>query len=129
MVKSWLNNRNFNLELLFRKSRDDSTPKDFHDKCDNKVITIVFFETTKGYKFGDYTELQWDNSRAKKDKSAFIFSFNHREKYNAKNNNDSIYGNLNEVPRFGCGWTEIYLDNTLNKGNSFDSPKNNTFLS
>ena len=62
LIKTWLNNRNFYFELLFRKSRDGSTPKDFHDKCDNKGITIVFIETTKGYKFGGYTELQWDNS-------------------------------------------------------------------
>ena len=47
LVKSWLNNRNFKSELLFRKSRDGSTPKDFHNKCDNKGITIVFIETTK----------------------------------------------------------------------------------
>ena len=31
LVKSWLNNRNFKSELLFRKSRDGSTPKDFHN--------------------------------------------------------------------------------------------------
>ena len=69
LVISWLNNKKFKSELLFRKTRDGSTPKDFHDKCDNKGITIVFIETTKGYKFGGYTELQWDKSNGgKRDK-------------------------------------------------------------
>ena len=60
LVISWLNNKKFKAELLFRKTRDGSTPNDFHNKCDNKGITITFIETTKGYKFGGYTELQWD---------------------------------------------------------------------
>ena len=128
LIKTWLNNRNFYSELLFRKSRDGSTPKDFHDKCDNKGITIVFIETTKGYKFGGYTEKQWDNSGYKKDKFAFIFSFNNREKYNARNNNYSICGSSSEGPRFGCGWPEIFLNNTLSKGQSFNNLEMNTFL-
>ena len=74
LVKSWLNNRSFISELLFRKTRDGSTPKDFHNKCDNKGITIIFIETTKGYKFGGYTEWQWERKGGiKKDKSTFIF--------------------------------------------------------
>ena len=62
LIKSWLNNKKFKAELLFRKTRDGSNPNDFHNKCDNKGITITFIETTKGYKFGGYTELQWDKS-------------------------------------------------------------------
>ena len=85
LVEAWLNNRKFEAELLYRKSRDGSTPTDFHNKCDKKGITIIFIETTKGYKFGGYTELQWEKSsyyKYKKDnKSTFIFSFNHKEKY------------------------------------------------
>jgi len=92
LVKTWLNNREFNSELLYRKTRDGSTTKDFHNKCDNKGITITIIETTKGYKFGGYTELQWDNkSGEKKDKSTFIFSINKNQKFTPRNNNDSIY--------------------------------------
>ena len=129
LVKLWLNNRKFSSELLFRKTRDGSTPKDFHDKCDNKGITIIFIETTKGYKFGGYTELQWDsNSGGKKDKTTFIFSFNNKEKYTARNNNDSIYCSSSEGPRFGCNWPEIYLNGSLNKGQSWDESSGNTFV-
>ena len=66
LIESWLNHKNFYSILLFRKSRDGSTPNDFHNKCDNKGITITFIETTKGYKFGGYTELPWDISEKSK---------------------------------------------------------------
>ena len=121
LIKTWLNNREFNSELLYRKTRDGSTPNDFHNRCDNKGITITFIETTKGYKFGGYTELQWDKSGAKKDKSTFIFSINKNQKFTVRNNNDSICCYSNEGPRFGCGYPEIYLYQTLDKGRSFDN--------
>ena len=90
LIISWLNNRNFNSELLFRKTRDGSSPKDFHKKCDKKGTTIIFIETLKGYKFVGYTELEWDiNSGVQKDNSTFLFSFNNKEKYTSANN----YGN------------------------------------
>ena len=129
LVISWLNNRNFKSELLFRKTRDGSTPNDFHNKCDNKGITIVFIETTKGYKFGGYTELQWDsNSGGKTDKSTFIFSFNKKQKYTARNNKNSIFCDSDSGPWLGNGGhPEIYLNGQLNKGISYDN-SSNTFL-
>ena len=128
LVKSWLDNRNFKTELLFRKTRDGSSVNDFHNKCDNKGIIITFIETYKGFKFGGYTELQWDKSGYKKDKSTFIFSFNNKEKYIARNNNNTICCNGNEGPTFGCNFPEIYFDKTLNKGSTYDSKENNTFF-
>ena len=127
LVETWLNNRKFETELLYRKSRDGSTPNDFHNKCDNKGITITFIETTKGYKFGGYTELPWDISGTKKDKSTFLFSFNNNQKYTARNNNDTIACVSSEGPRFGCNWPEIYFCATLNRGQSYDSD-NCTFI-
>ena len=119
LLKSWLNNKKFKAELLYRKSRDGSTPKDFHNKCDNKGITITLIETTKGDIFGGYTELPWDTSGSfKKDKSIFIFSFNNKRKYIARDDNPTIYSDYNEGPRFGGGYPEIYFINTLNKGES-----------
>ena len=130
LVKDWLNNRKFKSELLFRKSRDGSKPEDFHNKCDNKGNTITIIETTKGYIFGGYTELQWDRSdKFKKDKSTFIFSFNNKEKYMPKNNNDSIYCGSNYGAVFGCGKADIALGGySLDKGECYKA-KTNTFLS
>ena len=128
LVKIWLNNRQFKAELLYRKSRDGSTPNDFHTRCDNKGITITFIETTKGYIFGGYTELLWDKSNSsKKDKSTFIFSFNNKQKYIARNKNDTIACCSNEGPRFGCHYPEIYLNKTLDKDFSY-SEEYCTFL-
>jgi hypothetical protein len=46
----------------------------FHKKCDNKGATIIFIETENGYRFGGYTELDWDNySNEKTDESTFLF--------------------------------------------------------
>ena len=128
LVKSWLNNKNFTVQLLYRKSRDGSTPNDFHKRCDNKGITITLIETTKGYKFGGYTEFDWDcSNKYKNDKSAFIFSFNYEQKYTSKNNSEyTIACDNDSGPRFGYGNEEIYLYKTLDKGKSYDN--NTTFI-
>ena len=127
LVASWLNNKNFTAELLYRKSRDGSTPQDFHSKCDNKGTTITFIETTKGYKFGGYTETPWDCSNLfKKDNSTFLFSLNNREKYISKNDKKpSLACDTNSGPRFGNDDIRIYQ--TLNKGETREG--NEKFLS
>ena len=128
LVVSWLNNRYFKSELLFRKTRDGSTRKDFHDKCDNKGITIIFIETTKGYKFGGYTELQWDtNSGDKKDNSTFLFSFNKKQKYIARNGNSSIYCGSGYGPYFGRAEIDFDNETELYRGISYDN-SDNTFV-
>ena len=127
LVKTWLNNKNLNAELLFRKTRDGSTSHDFHEKCDNKGNTITFIETTKGYKFGIYTELQWDCSCSYKyDESTFVFSLNKKKKYMPKNNQGRIYCNPYNGPR--VGEDEIFFFTTLDNG-SINISKNNYFLS
>jgi len=131
LVISWLENRKFTAELLFRKSRDGSLPKDFHNKCDNKGNTIIFIETTKGYKCGGYTELQWESSYykyKKNHKTTFLFSFNHKEKYTNRIDKDSICCDSNCCPWFGSNYPEIILRDSLNNGRSWDDSNNNTFL-
>ena len=120
LIESWLGYREFKTELLYRKSRDGSSPDDFHNRCDNKGITIVFIETTKGYKFGGYTELSWDKSNRPKRGPTFIFSLNRKCYFGARNNNATTYWGSNEGPKFGCSSPEIYLYGTLDKGESFD---------
>ena len=123
LVISWLNERKFNSQLLFRKTRDGSTPEDFHYKCDNKGITIIFIETVKEYIFGGYTELQWDKySGYKSDNSTFLFSFNNMEKLTKKilinlfNSYDSIYCSIDKSPWFGNSNPDICFNGTLNNG-------------
>ena len=130
LVISWLNNKNFKFELLFRKTRDGSTPNDFHNKCDNKGITIVFIETTKGYKFGGYTELEWDESNSPKtDNSTFLFSINNKAKYTKRNSQYcSIYCRKDLAPSFGGDLNpDIFCMGSCKKGqlcktNTFATP-------
>ena len=130
LIKEWLNNRKFKTELLFRKTRDGSKVDDFHKKCDNKGITIIFIETTKGYKFGGYTELQWERKGgSKKDNSTFIFSLNNKQKYTARNDNGSIYCENECCPWFGSGgFPEIILNYSLDSGQSWENSSYNTFF-
>ena len=129
LVKEWLNNKKFVSELLFRKSKDGDKPKDFHNKCDNKGITIIFIETTKGYKFGAYTELNWKSGGlTQKDNSTFLFSFDNKKKYEAKINNGSIGSNDCNDLWYGSNFPEIYFDKTLNKGRTYDHNSFSTFL-
>ena len=71
--------------------------------------------------------MQWDKSGYKIDKLTFLFSFNRKEKYTARNDNNSIKKVFDEGPRFGHGYPEIYLLYSLDKGRSWDSP-NCTFI-
>ena len=74
-------------------------------------------------------DIPWDNYGSKKDKNAFLFSFNNKQKYTHRNNNGSIYCDENCCPWFGgSGFPEIYFDSTLNKGRSWEKSSYNTFI-
>ena len=52
-IKDWINPKSkIKFELLFRKSRDGSNGKDFHNFCDNKGPTLTLIQTGNGLKFG-----------------------------------------------------------------------------
>ena len=73
---------------------------------------IVNMYTSTGFYFHVF-------EKYKNDKSAFLFSINKKKKYIARNDSPSIYCGANEGPRFGCGYPEIYLHPTLDKGKSY----------
>ena len=117
-IKGWLNNRNFIPKLLYRKSRDGSLPQNFHDKCDNKGITITFIQVDNNNVFGGYTEEGWEGSGPKKDEESFIFNSN--GKYPVKKGKNSIYCNPEWGPTFGTeSYFEIFFEQTLDKGETF----------
>ena len=124
LIKDWIGKK-FSAELLFRVSRDGSEPKEFHRRCDNKGPTIIFIETTKDFKFGGYTELEWDKS----DESTFLFSINNKTKYTRRNNLCSIYCREDLAPSFGGdGDPDILCMGSCKKGllcdkNTFATPK------
>ena len=106
-IKKWINpDVNISFILLYRKGENDFSANDFHRNCDNKGPTLVLVETTKGYKFGGYTPLDWESPSTtiyKKDEITFLFSLNNLIKYNKKNDKTSIFVDKNYGPGFGSG--------------------------
>ena len=117
MVINWIG-KNFNSELLFSTSKNGFEPSEFHKQCDNKGPTITFIETTKGYIFGGYTELDWDTSSSfKTDESTFLFSINNKAKYTRKNTKCSIYCRKDLAPSFGGNSEpDLFCMGTCKKG-------------
>ena len=62
-------------KLLYRATIDGFGASDFHGKCDNQPRTLTIIKTTKGYIFGGYTSIAWnDIGGYKRDDNAFVFS-------------------------------------------------------
>ncbi len=129
LIKEWIGKK-FSSELLFSVSKNGSEPKEFHRLCDNKGPTIIFIETTKGFKFGGYTELDWDKSSSyKTDNSTFLFSLNNKKKYTRRNEMCSIYCREDLAPSFGGnGNPDFYCmgscsNGRLSNSNTFATPQ------
>ena len=63
-----LMNRTIIYKLLYRATRDGNSASSFHQKCDNICGTLVVIKTTKGFRFGGYTEQEWNIYYKKKKK-------------------------------------------------------------
>jgi len=124
-IRNWINpNQNIKFELLFRKSRDGSSCKIFHQYCDNKGPTLTLVETTKGYKFGGYTPYSFQSSTGyspKSDNKTFIFSLNLMKKFTKIKNDSLLFFDSSFGPCFGKGGSDFYLDNNLDIGFTVDS--------
>ena len=46
-------------KLLYRKSIDGKSAKDFHNKCDGIGKTVSIIKANTGYKFGGYSTSKW----------------------------------------------------------------------
>ena len=104
-------------KLLYRATRDGFGASDFHAKCDNLPNTLTVIKTTKGFIFGGYTAVEWDNTSNFKSDEAFIFSL-----VNALStpllspvrvgSKDSIYCHRRYGPIFGGGNDFSISDNS-----------------
>jgi hypothetical protein len=45
--------------LLWRRSRDGISARDFHGRCDGHAPTLTLIEDTKGNIFGSFTPVEW----------------------------------------------------------------------
>ena len=111
------------MELLYRGSRDGTTAKVFHSKCDNQGPNICLYKNEKGNIFGSYTSLSWasDNNGAYRSASdSFLFTLTNiyniePTKFSNSNSSYSVYHYYNYGPTFGGG-NDIYV--TTNYNNS-----------
>ena len=63
------------LELLYRGTRDGTTSKVFHEKCDNKGPTLCLYKNEKGYIFGGYASISWTSDGSTHEaRDSFIFT-------------------------------------------------------
>ena len=114
------------MELLYRGSRDGSTSKDFHDKCDNKGPTICLYKNDKDYIFGGYASISWNNSDGSCSASeSFIFTLTNIHeteptKFPNKNKNASVYHNYDHGPSFGT-YNDINIISDYKKSGSYSS--------
>ena len=132
-----LKKKNIIYKLLYRATKDGYSRMSFHNKCDNIKGTLTIIKTTKGMRFGGYTEQIWNNDRndgnnisRKDDKDiCFCFSLDLFKIYNFDNNyNHSIVCNNNYGPNFNGGdniFFYIYNDNGY--GSTTYKTKSNSF--
>ena len=67
----------------------------FHQKTNSISPTISIIETTKGFKFGGYTEKTWGNPDSYgvllKDDNCFVFSLDYMKIYNIIKRTNAIF--------------------------------------
>ena len=106
LICNWIEpNKIIEAKFLYRASIDGDSSKDFHDKCDNKGMTICFFKLGNGRRIGGFTSISWSmKGGSKKDPNAFIFSMDNKEKYSLRNKNgNSVYHSNKNGPMFWNG--------------------------
>ena len=127
-IKEWISpGKDIKFKLLFKKSRDGNTTKDFHDLCDNKGKTLIIIETTEGRKFGGVTYDNWNtNNSWRTNPKDFVFSLDSNKKYNYSGSGNTTVGDITNGFAFGYTRTiavDICFDNkSLNEGISNSSP-------
>ena len=101
-------NRHLKLALIYRASRDGSSARYFHMKCDVLGPNLTIIKTKKGFVFGGFTLKNWkhqfkdvvrnepEHGTEHADEKAFTFFMNNKKIYtNGKINDNVIYCNNN----------------------------------
>ena len=135
-IKEWISpGKDIKFKLLFKKSTDGNTTKDFHDLCDNKGKTLIIIETTEGRKFGGVTYDNWNtNNSWRTNPKDFVFSLDSNKKYNYSGSRETTVGDITYGFVFGNSRTDYvdicFKNQSLNEGisNSSDSFKTNKEL-
>ena len=96
------------------------TDKMFHNKCDNKGITITLIKNEKEYIFGGYASIPWtSDGKYHSAPESFIFTLTNIHnieptKFPSKKDQNEVYHDPSCGPSFGYG-TDIYIYNNNNE--------------
>jgi len=102
------------MELLYRGTRDGTSPNIFHNKCDNQGPTICLYKNEKGNIFGGYTSISWTSAGGiyKSANGCFLFTLTNiygtePTKFPNSNQNNAVYHNSSFGPVFGSTYNLI----------------------
>ena len=110
------------MELIYRGTRDGSSSKIFHEKCDNQGPTICLYENSSGYIFGGYASVSWTNSGdGHSAKDSFIFTLTNIHgteptKFPNIDINNSVYHQPNRGP---CFFDDIWIKEDFQKEDTY----------
>ena len=113
------------IELIYRASKDGSSPKEFHNKCDNQGPTICLYQNDKGFIFGGYAPISWKNSGGWiKNDDSFIFTLTNIHgteptKFPHSKGNDSLYHHSD----YGATFDDFYITDFKNSDCSLYFPR------
>jgi hypothetical protein len=113
MMYSKTNQDFLNMKLRYSASKDGDSAEIFHSLCDGLAPIVALIKTTKGVKFGGYTEVPFEFSKKRKgnkDDNAFIFSINKGKTYDVEKGTNATCSYRNYGPVFyGYEYCNIYL--------------------
>jgi len=131
ILKNWLNssnianNKNLNLNLLLKASKDGFKAEIFKRKCHNKSFTLIVVLTSFDKLIGGFTSLPWKDGKftyiTDYSNRTFLFSLTNNKKYLMKNPSYAICHGTDIGPIFGGG-SDLEIVNDCNKNyNNFSS--------
>ena len=133
--------KKYKWKLLYSAAKDGATANIFHQKCDNKGVTVTLIKVTNGNICGGYTNIPWSTqSGYKNDSTAFLFLLRSNNKikpskWSVSNANNAVYHNSGYGPTFGSGH-DLYLCNNCitsngsytNLGTAYYNTNSNRYL-
>ena len=112
-VKYKKESKNFSLNLIYRASRDGDMGNNFHKLCDGLCPILLIIKTTKGARFGGYTESYFEGTDeyiGKKDDNAFLYNLDKKKIYHIEKGQNAILCYKNYGPVFyGNEHSNIFL--------------------
>lgn len=110
LLQSWIGSQKISLKLLYNGKINGFSSQIFHQRCDHQGPTLTLIKSHLERRFGGFTYENWNgHGNYKNDQRAFLFSLNHRQKFESQNY-DHIICNPNYGPTFGIGH-DLYIAN------------------